>query len=176
MSFASLHLNIEYVVVAMFLLMLYILFYVFTKDPDSARNIRSIASVVEELNREVFYLKKNLAEIKKEIQPTATTKRMSDDEIYQEIERSVYDMTQPLSIGVKNLQETIYMLDSQIDTRISSLENGVKQFSIPASIHANDDDKIISLFKQGISLETISKELHLSQPEVEFVLKINKIK
>lgn len=176
MSFASLHLNIEYVVVAMFLLMLYILFYVFTKDPDSARNIRSIASVVEELNREVFYLKKNLAELKKEIQPTATTKRMSDDEIYQEIERSVYDMTQPLSIGVKNLQETIYMLDSQIDTRISSLENGVKQFSIPASIHANDDDKIISLFKQGISLETISKELHLSQPEVEFVLKINKIK
>lgn len=176
MSFASLHLNIEYVVVAMFLLMLYILFYVFTKDPDSARNIRSIASVVEELNREVFYLKKNLAEIKKEIQPAATTKRMSDDEIYQEIERSVYDMTQPLSIGIKNLEETIYMLDSQIDARISSLENGVKQFSIPASIHANDDDKIISLFKQGISLETISKELHLSQPEVEFVLKINKIK
>lgn len=176
MSFASLNLNIEYVVVAMALLMVYILFYVFTKDPDSARNIRSIASVVEELNREVFYLKKNLAEIKKEIQPTATTKRMSDDEIYQEIERSVYDMTQPLSIGVKNLQETIYMLDTQIDARISSLENGVKQFSIPASIHANDDDKIISLFKQGVSLETISKELHLSQPEVEFVLKINKIK
>ena len=176
MSFATLHLNIEYVVAAMFLLMLYILFYVFTKDPDSARNIHSIASVVEELNREVFYLKKSIAELKKEIQPTATTKRMSDDEIYQEIERSVYDMTQPLSIGIKNLQETIYMLDSQIDARISSLENGVKQFSIPASIHANDDDKIISLFKQGVSLETISKELHLSQPEVEFVLKINKIK
>ncbi|MFA6195866.1 MAG: hypothetical protein WC656_04405 [Sulfurimonas sp.] len=176
MSFASFNLNIEYVVAAMALLLVYILFYVFTKDPDSAKNIHSIASVVEELNREVFYLKKNLAELKKEIQPTSTTKKMSDDEIYQEIERSVYDMTQPLSIGIKNLEEALYMLDSQIDARISSLENGVKQFSIPASIHANDDDKIISLFKQGVSLETISKELHLSQPEVEFVLKINKIK
>ena len=38
------------------------------------------------------------------------------------------------------------------------------------------DEKIISLFKQGVSLETISKELHLSKPEVEFVLKINQIK
>jgi orotate phosphoribosyltransferase-like protein len=52
----------------------------------------------------------------------------------------------------------------------------VKQITIPSSIHGNDDEKIISLFQQGVSIETISKELHISKPEVEFVLKINKIK
>ncbi len=172
MNFESL--NLVYVMVAMAVVILYLIYYVFSKDSEYNKNIRSIATVVEELNREIFYLNKNLTETKKGIQQS--TRGMNDEEIYQEIERSVYDMVQPLSIGLKHMQETIHAIGSQVDARISSLENGVKQFSIPSSIHANDDEKIISLFKQGVSLETISRELHLSQPEVEFVLKINKIK
>lgn len=101
---------------------------------------------------------------------------MSDEEIYQEVERTVYDMVQPLSLGLKKMQENLHAIDSHIDSRLSSLETGVKQISIPSSVHGNDDEKIISLFKQGVSLDTISKELHISKPEVEFVLKINKIK
>ena len=101
---------------------------------------------------------------------------MSDEEVYEEVERTVYDMVKPLSIGVKRLEETLVTIDEQMNMRISSLENGVKQISIPTSVHGNDDQKIISLFKQGVSLDTISKELHISKAEVEFVLKINKIK
>ncbi len=164
----------EYIAGAMVVVIFYLIYYVSSKDSDYSRNIRSIATVVDELQREIFYLKKNITESQKSLQQN--TRGMSDEEIYQEIERSVYDMIQPLTIGLKHMQETIHSIDLQVDSRISSLESGVKQFSIPSSIHANDDEKIISLFKQGVSLETISKELHLSQPEVEFVLKINKIK
>jgi len=85
-------------------------------------------------------------------------------------------MIQPLSLGLKRMQEDVQAIDAQIDARISSVESGVKQISIPSSIHGNDDEKILSLYKQGISLDTISRELHISKPEVEFVLKINKIK
>ena len=85
-------------------------------------------------------------------------------------------MVQPLSHGLKQLQENINAIEVEIDSRVSNLESGVKQISIPSSIHGNDDTKIIALFKQGVTLETISKELHISKPEVEFVLKINKIK
>ena len=166
--------SIEYVVVAMAAIILYLLYYVFSKDADYSKNIRSIASVVEELNRELFYLKKKLSETQQNIQDNS--QRMNDEDIYQEIERSVYDMVQPLSHGLKQLQENISAIEVEIDSRVSSLENGVKQISIPSSIHGNDDTKIISLFKQGVSLDTISKELHISKPEVEFVLKINKIK
>ena len=166
--------SIEYVVVVMAAVILYLLYYVFTKDSDYNRNIRSVASVVEGLNREIFYLKKKLQETQDSIKKNS--QRMNDEEIYQEIERSVYDMMQPISYNIKQLQEDVSAIDSQIDSRVSSLESGVKQISLPSSVHGNDDEKIISLFKQGVSLETISKELHLSKPEVEFVLKINKIK
>jgi len=167
-------LTIEYLVVAMALIILYLIYYVFTKDSEYNKNIRSVASVVEDLNKEIFYLKKNVKDTQKTI--VENRSRMSDNEIYQEVERTVYDMIQPISIGLKRVQENLEVIDEQIDSRLSSLESGVKQISIPSSVHGNDDEKIISLFKQGVSLETISKELHLSKAEVEFVLKINKIK
>ena len=166
--------SIEYVVVAMAGIILYLLYYVFSKDAHYSKNIRSVATVVEELNRELFYLKKKLSETQQNIEKNS--QRMTDEVIYQEIERSVYDMVQPLSHGLKQLQQNINAIEVEIDSRVSNLESGVKQISIPSSIHGNDDTKIISLFKQGVTLETISKELHISKPEVEFVLKINKIK
>lgn len=166
--------NLEYIIVGMLVVILYLLYYVFAKDSEYSKNIRSIASVVEELNREIFYLKKKLKETHDNVEKNR--RNMSDDEIYQEIERGVYDMVHPLSQGIKQMQESISTMETEFDSRVSSLENGVKQISIPSSIHGNDDSKVISLFKQGVPLETISKELHISKAEVEFVLKINKIK
>jgi len=166
--------NIEHLVVAMAAMILYLLYYVFTKDAQYNKNIRSVATVAEELNREMFYLKKKLSETQETLQKNSS--RMNDEELYQEIERTVYDMVKPISLSLKRLEESIHMIEGHVEARLSSLESGVKQISIPASIHGNDDEKIISLYKQGVTLETISKELHISKAEVEFVLKINKIK
>lgn len=164
----------EYIVIALAALVLYLIYYIFSKEAQYTKHIRSVATAVEEQNREIFFLRQKLEETQKGIKENSY--RMSDEEVYQEIERSVYDMVKPLSLEIKNIQSNIEAIDVQVDTRISSLESGVKQISLPASVHGNDDEKIISLFKQGVSLDTISKELHLSKPEVEFVLKINKIK
>lgn len=172
MSFESI--NLEYLVVAMAAMILYLIYYVFTKDSEYNRNIRAVATAAEELNREIFYLKKKLSDTQASIKKNSS--RMNDEDIYQEVERTVYDMVKPISLGLKRLEESIQNIEENINSRMSSLESGVKQISIPASIHGNDDEKIISLYKQGISLETISKELHISKAEVEFVLKINKIK
>lgn len=170
----TLSFSIEYVVIIMAAIILYLLYYVFTKDAGYTKNIRSVASVVEELHREIYYLKKQLEQTQQSIQNNS--QRMNDEEIYQEIERSVYDMVHPLSMAIKQMQNNIESIEVEIDSRMSQLESGVKQISIPSSLHANDDEKVISLYQQGVDIETISKELHLSQPEVEFVLKINKIK
>ena len=165
--------RLEIIIAVMALVILYLLYYVYEKDTQYSKNIRSIASVVEELNRDIFYLRNRLSEETKRIENSR--RGLSDEEIYQEIERTVYDMVQPLALTLKEVQSSVTAIDAQLESRIASLENGVKQISIPSSIHANDDEKIISLYKQGVSVETIAKELHLAKPEVEFVLKINKI-
>ncbi len=166
--------RLEIIVTLFGLIILYLLYYVYEKDSQYNKSIRSIAGVVEELNRDMFYLKNGLIETKKKVENANRT--MSDEEIYAEIERNVYDMVRPLIQNIKEMQQTIATIDAQLQSRLASLESGVKQISIPSSVHANDDEKIITLYKQGVSVETIAKELHLAQPEVEFVLKINKIK
>ncbi len=174
MNLQNFSFNAEYLIIILGAIILYLLYYVFTKDAQYTKNIRSVASVVEDLNRELYYLKKKLDQTDGNIKENS--QRMNDDEIYQEIERSVYDMVHPLSIALKQLQVNISTIEHDIQNRMTQLESGVKQISIPASVHGNDDEKIISLFQQGVSIQSIAKELHLSKPEVEFVLKINKIK
>ena len=120
MSFDQL--NLEYVLVAMTGLILYLLYYVFTKDAEYSRNIRSVATVVEELNRELFYMKNKVKDTQKTILENRS--RMSDKEVYEEIERSVYDMIQPISHSLKIVQDNLETIDAQVDLRISSLEWG----------------------------------------------------
>ena len=73
-------------------------------------------------------------------------------------------------------EQNLADLASAVDNRLSNLEGGIRQIAMPSSVHGNDDSKITSLFKQGIEIDAISKELHLSKAEVEFVLKINQLK
>lgn len=164
----------EYIAGALALFVLYLLYYVYTKDAEHSRNIRSIASVADELSKELYYLKQKLSKTQEELSLSAA--RMGDEAILGEIEREVYDAFAPLAHDVKRLHEELHAQQTQFNHRITQLESGVKQISIPLSVHGNDDEKIIALFQQGIPLETISKELHISKPEVEFVLKINKLK
>ena len=60
--------QIEYIIVAMAGVILYLLYYVYMKDSTYNKNIRSVASVVEDLNKEIYYLKKKLDQTQKNIQ------------------------------------------------------------------------------------------------------------
>ncbi|NPA66332.1 MAG: DUF2802 domain-containing protein [Epsilonproteobacteria bacterium] len=166
--------KLEIIVALLSIIILYLLYFVYEKESYYNRNLRSMASVIEELNRDIFQLQNKLTETVKKIE--YTKRNMSDEEIYQEIERTVYDMTKPLVLTIQELQQSGLGNISELEKRIAYLENGVKQINIPSSLHAKDDEKVISLYNQGVSVETIAKELHLSKTEIEFILKINKIK
>ena len=60
--------QIEYIIVAMAGVILYLLYYVYMKDATYNKNIRAVASVVEDLNKEIYYLKKKLDQTQKNIQ------------------------------------------------------------------------------------------------------------
>ena len=53
------HIGIEYIVSIMALVVLYLIYYVIAKDSQYQKNIHSVASVVEDLNREIYNLKKH---------------------------------------------------------------------------------------------------------------------
>ena len=169
------YIAVEYILIAIGVVILFLIYYMFSKDAELSRHIRAIATAVEDLNRQLYTVEKKLHEV-----DTASSKKeprgMSDEEIYAEIERSVYDMVKPVSSNLHTMEQNLADLARVVDARLTTLEGGIRQISMPSSVHGNDDSKIVSLFKQGADIDTISKELHLSKAEVDFVLKINQLR
>ncbi len=165
----------EYMLIAIGIAILSIIYYIFSKDAQQTNNIKAIASAVEDANRQIYMIEKKLFELIKKLD-SKKPKSMSDEEVYQEIERSTYDLLNPLSRQMQIVQQDLSDLTTAVDSRLLTLESSLKQMSIPSSVHGLDDNKITSLFKDGFDVNTISKELHLSKAEVDFVLKINKLK
>ena len=164
----------EYLLVGLGLLMLYVIYYVLSRENQQSRQIRAIASAVEEFNRRLYTMEKQLGA---RIDAAAAEHSRDDDAaLHGELERKMQHFAASLSHSVAGMEEGINGFKSDVDKRLSHLEEGLRQLTMPASVTGMDDEKIIALYKQGIAIDAIAKELRLSKAEVEFVLKINKIR
>lgn len=166
--------GMEYILIGLALLLIYLIYFVISKDAQQSRKIRSIATAVEELHRQLYTTEKK---INQQIDQLASLEPpMSRAEIDQKLEKSMYATAAPVAESLEAIEQGFEAFKRDISKRLHHVEDGMRSLSMPSSVSSMDDEKIIALFKQGIPLETIAKELHLSKPEVEFVLKINKIR
>ncbi|NOQ30749.1 MAG: hypothetical protein GQ570_06470 [Helicobacteraceae bacterium] len=171
--------ELEYIVAIISLLLIYVIYQNMVKTSKDARHIRSLALAVENLNREFYALEKKVNKFTEEIEITSSV-NITHADIQQHVQQAITDMAQPIAASLENVEENINEFNEfkeNITRRLDSMETGMKSFSMPSSVNGSmDDDKIISLYQQSKSAELVAKELRLSQAEVEFVLKVHKIK
>ncbi|MDX1295370.1 MAG: hypothetical protein R3302_03845 [Sulfurimonadaceae bacterium] len=164
----------EYLLIGLGLLILYVIYYVISKDAQQSRQIRAIASAVEESNRRLFALEKKLGD---RIDAVASRVESDDDADFQgQVEMQLKHVAASLSGSVTEMQNAVSTFQRDVDKRLMHLEEGMRQLTMPSAVTGMDDEKIIALYKQGVPLDAIAKELRVSKAEVEFVLKINKIR
>lgn len=166
--------NIEMILIAIGIVILYLIYYIFTKDSQQSRQIRAMAHAVEDLNRQLFEMHKKLH--KEIVEVAAIIPSKEDINVKQDFEKGVQDLYFPLSESLQNVEVNLQNQHREFSDRLQNLEANLKTLTLPSSVHSMDDDKIIALYQQGHTLEMIAKELNLSKAEVEFVLKINKIR
>ncbi len=166
--------NIEIILIAIGVVLLYLIYYIFTKDSQQARQIRAMAHAVEDLNRQLFEMHKKLHQEVVEVAAMIPSKE--DINLGHDFEKGVQELYFPLSESLQSIEINLQNQKHEFTDRIQVLEANLKSLTLPSSVHSMDDDKIIALYQQGHTLEMIAKELHLSKAEVEFVLKINKIR
>ena len=166
--------ELDYIVVGLALMLLYFVYFMVSKDSQQSRKIRSIASAVEELHRQVYKMEKRFSD---EIEQLASMEPpMSRSEIEHRLEKDMVAMATPVAERLEEMQSELEELRTSLPKRLHHIEDAMRSLTMPSSVGSMDDQKIIALYQQGIPLDTIAKELHLSKPEVEFVLKINKIR
>ncbi|MEA1918210.1 MAG: hypothetical protein U9N52_00075 [Campylobacterota bacterium] len=165
----------EYMILAMGAVVLSLIYYIFSRETHQAKQIRAIAIAVENLNHQFYALEQEFKQKILHLQEQDNDTITSADLRY-ELEVGISEYTKPLKDHLQQVQEEFQVAKEQLHKRIVHLEENVRTLSLPTSVTGMDDDRILTLYKQGIDIDTISKELRLSKPEVEFVLKINQLK
>lgn len=165
----------EMILVAFGGVLLIIMIYSYMRDNENSRQIRFLANTMDNFNKQLFTLERKFEKIElylkdKESRPTA-----SAGELEQKMEQELTSMAEPIAHSLNEIQSAFVRFKQQMESRLEHVEDGMKSFTMPKSLLGLDDQKIISLYKQGMDEESIARELAVSKGEVEFALKIFKM-
>ena len=134
---------------------LFLFFYMSKRDKIVDSKLAAMELALEDLNQEIFKLKKD-------IRNNETQKTL------QEMENVIEKLVE----NIKKIEEKNIKLIKQIENKIFNIEHSVKSKMVDFSnINKSDEQKIINLYKNGYTIEQISRELRIPAGEVELVIK-----
>lgn len=159
------------------LVFILLIIYLYLKDYESARKARRYENSIEDLNKEIYRLQKKFKEQENDLEKF---KQSFKQQIYQEtrlemknlIDSNLYAQISPIKTHLSSLREKYEEYQDNIDNKIIALEERIKEFAYtPSNPNNIDERRIISMYKDGWSVDSIAKELRIGKGEVEFTLK-----
>ncbi|MDE6885922.1 MAG: hypothetical protein K2P17_02625 [Helicobacteraceae bacterium] len=141
------------------ILVLFVLIFIFfyIKDGESQRRLSRYEKSLDDLNKEIYRIQKILK-----------SNHNGDSENF------VRNLKDDFRSSIDDVYAIIEKDRDYVDNKLALLEDKIKEISFfPNSSSSNiDDRRIISMFKDGWSIENIAKELMITKSEVEFTLKL----
>jgi gas vesicle protein len=151
--------NNLYLIVGMFLgvsgFIMFLFFYMIKRDREVDKKIAALELMIEEMNQEIFALKKE-------------AKNSRHLEMLRELEEVVEELVD----NVKEMERNNLEYIKKLENEIHELEHKTKpKFMDFTNLSKSDEQKIISLYKSGYTIEQISKELRIPAGEVDLAIK-----
>ncbi len=136
-----------------FILFLY--FYMLKRDKVVENKLAALELMLEDVNQEVYKIKKNLKQ--------NTTQNMLEEmeSVIDKLVENIKQMEEKNAIRLKEMENKVFTLEHSIKSKMADFSN----------INKTDEQRIINLYKNGYSVEDISKELRIPAGEVELVIK-----
>jgi len=138
---------------------LFLFFYIINRDKIVENKFAGVELSLEEMNQEIFRLKKEIKSLKQ----NDTIKDMEN--IIEEMISSIKKIEKKYLLKFEELEEKINIIES----------NNKKKFLDFSNVNSQDEEKIRSLYKNGYSIEEISRELRIPAGEIELVLKFSNL-
>ncbi len=172
-----------YGIIGIGVVILFILAYLYIKDLENAKKLKSYEKSIEELNKQIHSLRKIAKEYEENKHNTeidsSNNKRHIDsklNEVRAELQNDVkqaLNSLSPLISVLEEIQKSFQIHKNKIDRRMGEIEDRVKAvISIPTISNSLDESKIVAMFKNGRTMEEIAKDLRVTKGEVELILKI----
>ncbi len=138
-----------------FLLFLFML----KREKISEQKFAAFEMSLEELNKEIYLIKKKI----KNIDNLPKIEKM-EEQVIQLVD------------NMEKIEEKNIEIINLIQERINDLYVKIKQNKLPdisGDISKNEEEKILSLYKNGYDIEQISRELRIPAGEIELIVKFS---
>lgn len=164
----------EVFIVILGVIIILLIVYMYIKEQEINRKFKILATRVDTINRQLFTLSKNLS---KEIENHKKDVSIELGSLADN-ESSRYTIDTSDIDRVKGaVEQVMYDIDElkALSSRVLLLETGMKNALLDRNSSVDKTQQIVGYYKQGYTIEQISRELHISRTEVEFALKLARI-
>ncbi|EAK9956389.1 hypothetical protein A3692_04780 [Campylobacter lari] len=165
-----------WLVVALLIFAMFV--YMMIKEKESIAKINELGKMIEDLNKQYHYLKKESLdeqEQEKEEIDTEAIKEELKEELLQVLEQKINQNIIPILSALKEVEEVIEEFQSEQKNRLLNLEQKTQSITKLSPSYDNEEQKVIELFNQKKSIEQIAKDLRIGMGRVELILKFNKL-
>jgi len=138
--------------------MLFLFLFILKREKIIEQKFAAFELSLEELHKEVYLLKKN--------NPA--------DSLQKDIEK-IENLIDSIVDDIRIIESKNIEIIEAMKKEIKELYNELKKNKIPeiSSISKNDEEKILKLYKNGYSIEEISRTLRIPAGEIELILKFS---
>lgn len=162
--------------VFMIVLLVAILAYMNIKDKESNAKINKLQGVVEDITKELHYLRKELGVKDEGGQEEEDYKiTLLKEEIQITLEKQISAKITPVLRTLKTMEHIIEDFQNEQQNRILNLEQKAQSMTKLTPNYDTEEQKIVDLFKEGKSIEQIAKDLRIGTGNVELVLKFKQL-
>ncbi len=150
-----------------------IIFYIMVKDGEQSKKISYLEHSIDRLHNQIYHTERELKALQnkqqgRQEQPPPT---MDNEEISQLINSEVKRVLEPISAALNETESSMKDFQSSMQDRFDTVENRVKQTVMMPETNMNDEEKIVSLYKEGKSVDDIAKQFRIGAGEVELIIK-----
>ena len=140
------------------LFILFLFYYILKLEKTIEQKFAAIELSLEELNKEMFLVKKQL-------------KNDENVKTLEKLERIIENIVDDIRI-INNKNKEFYQ---KIESEIAKINLEIKKNSLPniSTLSKHEEEKVISLYKNGYSIEEISRELRIPAGEIELIVKFS---
>ncbi|ASM35658.1 Putative periplasmic protein [Campylobacter sputorum subsp. bubulus] len=147
----------------------------YMKDSEMTRKFSKYEKILDSLMKENHAIKKQLQtlEITASLPKETEDLQNIEERLALKIQSEINDKIIPVINSIQNIEQAIENFQSEQQDRIYDLEERTKSITkISPPNNGSDEEKIVSLYNNGLSVESIAKDLQLSVGKVNLILKI----
>jgi len=150
-----------------------IIIYIMIKDSEQSKKVRYLEHSIDKLHNQLYSAEVQLKEIKSKLDETAqaNSNQYNKDEIQALIKQEVKEILEPIGEALNQTELSMKEFQDSIQKKFEIIENSVKQTMIMSQTSKSDEERIVSMYKAGYSVDEIAKQFRIGAGEVELIIR-----